>query len=199
MGLFGSDSYDVDEFVAEGQSAHVSDKRVAMVDEILHNDEEVYHTIHGPDAGIGTSRSQSEDSSTGTTGLAICVVTNQRIIIKVPHLMTDDRYTISYGNLDSAELNIKGVLGSRALTFNTGGKSYFISPMGDIDESDLNKLLNFVDKQSSEYSSKVENTTTQSKNKSIEERLERIKELKENGLISEGEYEKKRREILDDV
>jgi hypothetical protein len=199
MGLFGSDSYDVDEFVAEGQSAHVSDKRVAMVDEILHNDEEVYHTIHGPDAGIGTSRSQSEDSSTGTTGFALCVVTNQRIIIKIPHLMTDDRYTISYRNLDSAELNIKGVLGSRALTFNTGGKSYFISPMGHIDESELNKLLNFVDKQSSEYSPKIKNTTTQSKDKSIEERLEKIKELKRDGLISEGEYEKKRREILDDV
>jgi hypothetical protein len=199
MGLFGSDDYNVDELIAEGQSAHVSNKRVAMVDDILHKGEKVYHTIHGPDAGIGTSQSQSEDSSTGTTGFATCVVTNQRIIIKVPHLLTDDRYTISYGNLDSAELNIKGVLGSRALTFNTGGKSYFISPMGHIDESDLNKLLNFVDKQSSEYPSEMENSTTQSKNNPIEQRLEEIEKLKENDLISEEEYEKKRRDILDDV
>jgi len=189
MGLFGSDNYNVDEFVAEGQSSHVSNKRVAMVKDILQNGEKVYHTIRGPHAGVGVRKSQSESSSIGTAGFATCAVTNQRIIIIVPHITIDDRYTISYGNLNSAEFSVDGVLAQQALTFNTGGKSYFISPMGDTSKSDIDELLSFVDKQLSSRSS----------DNSVEKRLEKVNKLKEDGLISDEEYDEKRRNILDDV
>jgi hypothetical protein len=193
MGLFSDPDPDLGRHIPDRAGDTVSLEYIENLSEYLKDDEVVYHVIRGPKAGIGEGASDAEAESTGTKGFVTTGITDRRVIIRVPHFMTDDKYTIRYENIQGIEMRTKGALGFRVVTIHTGGKSYWVSPMGNMDGDDIHEIVDFVNKKIGSRESQSGAT------KSPKQRLSEIEDMRDDGLITESEYEEKRAEILDDV
>jgi hypothetical protein len=196
MGLFSSDEgdySDAEKHIPKDAADTVKPKYVDSVLDLLESDEMVYHVIRGRQAGIGNTAKDSESLSTSTRAENVTTAfTDRRVLIKVPHMMSDDQYIIRNENIQGSELHSEGVLAHRSVTIHTSGKSYFVCPMGTMDEDNLQDTIEFIDEQTA---TQKESTTSQT----AKERLEDLTELYKDGIISESEYNKKRKEILDEM
>lgn len=195
MGLFSSSDPDpsLERYVAENAGDTVKLAYIENLVDFLDEDEQVHHVIRGPSAGVGNTASDAETKSTGTKGMVTTGFTGRRVVIRVPHFMTDDRYVINYSNAEGIEMNTEGLLGSRSVTIHTGGKSYWIGVMGTMDGEDIHETVDFANERIADSSSQETET------KGPKQRLEELESMYEEGLVSESEYEEKRTEILDSL
>jgi hypothetical protein len=200
MGLFGGNDVDPAEFehyIADEAGPTVTPERIATIEEFLNEDEDVIHMLRVPTIKHGEA-DESENSSMSTqfTKTGTAAFTDDRIVVKIPHRLSDDQFIIHYHRIQSVAYNIEGMLGNRQFTVTTAAEKYRIGVHVKIDDEEVREIVDWVDKrvmrESEDGSSNGESTTAK-------ERLDELESLQEDGLISADEYEEKREEIIEDL
>ena len=177
--------------IAENAGPTAKPKFVSKIEGLLNDGEEVYHIIRGPHAGTGDTQFSADNKSTGTKGFVTTAFTDTRVLVRVPHFFADDRYSIQYEKIQGVELNSE-LVGNRSFTVHTSGKSYWIGVMGSMSSDDLHEIQHFVDRVISQNINQTPSSLPQV-------RLEQLTKLRDNGYLSEDEYESKRSEIISEI
>ncbi len=196
MGLFGPDEDDIilenANIDCEPQNDFVSKKQVKPIDDKLSPGEKVHYLFTG---GSGLEIDGEKDDRVGSTRTAI---TDQRILIKVSKTWGMGYQTIRYNNINGVTLN-EGVL-SVALVINTTGNRYkvYLTEAGAGSAQVGHEAVEFIRKKVrhiNQESSESENENSQDPI----EKLGQLKELMDEGVITEEEFNNKKKELLDEI
>lgn len=184
--------------IASDSGSTVTKERVDTIAEYLRNKEKVNHLLrvpsvhHGPDAD--TKSMVTKFTKTGTAAF-----TDDRVVIRIPHQMADDQFTIRYKNIENVAYNVEGLSGQRGFELTTPGEQYRIGVHYKIDDEEVREILDWVDEQAANASSTPATPEPPDVEQSPKDRLEELAKLRDEGLITEDEFEAKRAEILDEL
>jgi len=195
MGLFdrGSLGY-------EPEGDYVTRKRVKKVEDILDDNEKVMYLTRGSTVdveGSGSGESLFGDDrgrKSGSKGFVRAAITDRRIAVKIPQWLGNDERTIPYTNITSVDLDT-GLLKKR-LTLQTPGSTYHI----EVDEpgkSECRDATQFIRDKMSE--SNQPDVVMEESEPDPTEQLKRLKELHEDGVLTNDEFEKKKQNLLDKI
>lgn len=180
------------------QGDWVNAGRVEKVAELLDDDETVHYmwkggTIDVQGSGAGESIfGNSRDRKSSFKGI-YTAVTNKRIVIAIPQFLGDDERHIPYHSVTSADLDTGLV--SRRVSLQTKGQTYHVQAQGPSKE-ELRDAMKFVRNRVEEVNRPQASTVN---NPDPTEQLKNVQELYESGVISEEEYDEKRRTLLDKI
>jgi len=197
MGLFDStdeDTWQYREYKADDSGSTVIAKRIGDIAKYLNDDEKVVHLLKAANIEQGTG----EDNNSAATKLgeaATVAFTKNRVVMKVPHYLGDEQYTVRYERIQHVSYDIEGILGRRTFTIGTAGDTYRIGVHMAIDDQEVQEIVNWVDRK---VAKATESSDTESQ-QSTKERLNELEDLLDSGLISDEEYENKRDDILDGI
>ncbi|MFB6186841.1 MAG: SHOCT domain-containing protein, partial [Halobacteriaceae archaeon] len=122
-------------------------------------------------------------------GGAFTVITEQRVLIIANHLRGYDEHTIPYDSITAINLN-SGIF-SKRLTLQTRGATYHLSVTNSDDDEvqDAVEWLRERRRQGDSHDSTDDPL----------DRLEKLKNLYDNGAITEDEFEEKKASLLDEI
>lgn len=204
-GLFGSVQEKAEKFqeqVEENKknvqnSAHEkfhSQKRADEVNEYIDNSEKVEGVLKIS----GITHDDDDDSFLGENsggGIRnsnqVAIFTNERVLTRLPAFLSTDTSTIRYENIKSVETKYGMV--KRKLILRTSGEDYHLVAFDS--KPVINVASEFVREKISEG---AESSTVQVEESPIE-KIEQLKELYDNGAISEQEFKSKKEELLDEI
>lgn len=181
--------------VSDDAGSTVTQDRVDTISDFLQNSEKVVHLLrvpmvhHGPDA-------ENKSMSTKFTETGTAAFTNERVVIKIPHQMADDQFTIRYQNIQNVAYNLEGISGQRNFEITTPGEKHRIGVHYRIDDDEVREIVNWLDEKAAKAST---DTVTTNEEKSVKGRLSELQELKEEGFITNGEFEEKKSEIMEEL
>jgi hypothetical protein len=192
MGWFGTDKPDGKvriengELDCEPQNNAVTPSNVKKVDDALRNGEKVHYFTKADHINVD-GRTQS------VTGTAYVVVTDTRVIgRKISGLgNTVATISLSYHNISSVHLRTGRLISK--LEIGAKGEEYVFFAI-ETDDKTSERVVSFIQ---SEINA-INNDQTESNTDPID-KLERLAELKSDGVISESEYNEKKSDLLDDV
>lgn len=181
---------------AEPQGEWVTPDRVGKVQDLLDDDEVVHYmwrggTLDVEGSGAGDSIfGNDRDRKSSFKGI-FPAVTNKRIVIAIPQFLGDDERHIPYHSITSVDLDT-GLM-ARRVSLQTKGQTYHIQAQGP-SKDELRDAMRFIRE-------KVEEThqpqQVQATNKpDPTEQLKNIKELHEQGVLSDEEFEEKKQSLL---
>lgn len=182
---------------AEPQGDWVNSKWVKKVAELLDEDELVHYMWKGGTIDVeGSSAGESifgndRDRKSSFKGI-FTAVTNKRIVIAIPQYLGDDERHIPYHSITSVDLDTGLV--SRRVSIQTKGQTYHIQAQGP-SKDELRDAMKFIRE-------KVEEVNQPQQVQSVNEpdpteQLKNITELHENGVLSDEEFEEKKKSLLD--
>lgn len=200
MGLFGSSNdanlSEYERYLAEGAGETATVERVESIEEFLDDTEEVFHVLRVPSMKHGDPE-ESENSSTSTGGeVGTAAFTDERIVVKIPHRLSDDQFIIRYRNVQTVAFDTEGLFGKRQFTVTTAAEKYRLGVHYSIDDQQVRTIVDWVDEKATRASATDEDTAPA---RTPRERLTELESLYEDGLLSDDEYETKREEIVDDL
>lgn len=192
MGWFDTDKPDGEvriengELDCEPQNNAVTPSNVKKVDDALRDGEKVHYFTKADHINVD-GRTQS------VTGTAYVVVTGSRVIgRKVSGLgNTVATISLSYHNISSVHLRTGRLISK--LEIGAKGEEYVFFDI-ETDDKASERAISFIESKISAVNSDQTETDTDAIDK-----LERLAELKSDGVISENEYEEKKSELLDEV
>lgn len=192
MGWFGTDQPDGKvqiengELDCEPQNNAVTPSNVKIVDDALRNGEKVHYFTEADHINVD-GRTQS------VTGTAYVAVTDSRVVgRKISGLgNTVATISLSHHNISSVHLRTGRLISK--LEIGAKGEEYEFFAI-ETDDKTSEKVVSFIEKKIST----AKNDQTDSNTDAID-KLERLAELKTEGVISESEYKEKKSELLDDV
>lgn len=198
IGLF-SNKPDINEehlksYISEDSGPTVTEDRIATIIEMLKEDDKVMHILRIPTLSHGNSNSDNNKSHSTVGKSGTAAFTQERVVIKIPHIMANDQFTVRYTNILSVAYNLEGILGHRQFTITTAQEKYRMGVHFGIDDDEVREIVDWVDMMAAkgnEDTSKAQGSAT--------ERLEELTRLKEQGLVTDDEFEKKRAEIVESL
>lgn len=181
----------------EPQNAFVSKKRVKKMDEYLEPGEKVH--FFASDAG-GQLKIDGEKRD-GVTGV-LSVVTGQRVLFKSSKVIGGSQTSIDYRDISSVEVSF-GILQKR-LNLETDSKVFGIG-VGKIEKDEVQDMAQFIRRKMREAGQDTAGSTTDQSVSNTEhgedplDKLERLGELREDGVITEEEFQEKKQSLLDQI
>lgn len=180
---------------------YVTKKRIAKVESILDEGETVHYLTRGSTVDVeGSSAGSSlfgDDRSrkTGTRGWVRAAITDKRVAIKIPQWLGSDERSVPYNSITSVDLDT-GLLKKR-LSLQTPGQTYHIE-VDNPGKGECREAVRFIRSKISE--AKLPQVITQeSSDPDPTEQLKNIKELHDQGVLSEEEFEEKKQSLLDKI
>jgi hypothetical protein len=198
MGLFdnGSDEDIILENAdlnCEPQNAYVSKKRVKEIDEYLEPGEKVH--FFATDAG-GQLKidGEKEDNAMGVK----TAVTNKRVLFKTDKMIGGSQTSIDYRDISSVEVSFGMV--QKRLNLETDSKVFGIG-VGQIEKDEVQDMARFIrDKMRDEHQKDSSYTTGEGGSEDDPlDKLERLGKLRDDGVITEAEFEEKKQSLLDQI
>jgi len=196
MGLFDSgethlENADID---CQPQNEYVSIDTVAKIDDVLDRGEKVHFLAREAGEGVKVTSGGEEDKKVASGGHIRSAATDKRIVCKIPNLIGSEEISIPYESISTADLKT-GMVHTR-LSVQTDMKSYGIG-IGYLDDDECKRMHQFVREKVSEA-----NQQAQSQNHTSDDpldKLERLRDLKDDGTITEEEFEEKKSELMDQI
>lgn len=180
----------------EPQNEYVSEKTVSKVDDVLEKGEKVHFLAKGKGKGVKVRSSRIRKKRiVATKGFVRTAATDRRVVCKIPNLLFDEDVSIPYHNMTDIDFK-SGFVGSSFLIIHTDTKTYRID-IRQLHKDEGKRMTQFIQEKISE----VQYPTT-SQSKSSEDpfdRLERLQDLKNDGVISEEEFAEKKESLLDQI
>ena len=181
----------------EPEGEYVTAKRVKKIADILEDGEQVMYmtkggTIDVEGAGSGKSAFGSDRSRKNSLrGNIRTAITDRRIVIKIPQMLGDDQRVIAYHNIIGADLDT-GLVNKR-LSIQTSGPTYHIQ-VGAPGKKEAREIPTFIN-------NKIEQVRTSTGQSAADptEQLQRLQELRDDGVVSDEEFEEKRKKLLDQI
>jgi len=193
MGLFdiGDDDVQLEnaDLDCEPQNEFVSDKEVAPLDDRLNPGEKVHYLFTG---GAGLEINGEKGDRVGSTRTAI---TDERILIKTSKSIGTDYQTVRYENVSAVSVTTGMV--AVAITIDSGAKRYKVRLQQAMNSEEIaHEVVEFIRGETSE---KENQTNGGEDSESALDKLERLRDLKQDGIISEEELEEKKQDLMDDI
>lgn len=194
-----ADDSGTDESTQRGD--YVTEKRVAKVESILDEGETVHYLTRGSTVDVeGSSAGSSlfgDDRSrkSGTRGWVRAAITDKRVAIKIPQWLGSDERSIPYDSITSVDLDT-GLIKKR-ISLQTAGQTYHIEA-DEPGKEECREAVRFIREKISE-SKQPQVITQESSDPDPTEQLKNIKELHEQGVLSDEEFEEKKQSLLDKI
>ncbi|WP_135852909.1 PH domain-containing protein [Halorussus salinus] len=193
MGLFGSDS--TSEIDYEPESEFATAERIGKMEDVLDPDEKVMYLIKGKGIqekgeGAGAFGADVEGKNSILSSI-LTGATNKRLVSKIPQVTGDDEQTIPYSRIEGVDLDTGLV--SKKLTVKTSGSAYEFQ-VSDPDADEIREMARFIREKMKE--SQQTNAQAASQPDPTEQ-LKNIKELHDEGVLSDEEFEEKKNDLLD--
>lgn len=155
-------------------------KLIEKAKEHLESEEEILHGIKG---AYETKRFGQDSTRNG-----IFLATNKRIIFFAIKLTGYDMEVFPYSTISSIEMG-KGIMGHKITFFASGNKA----TMKWIKEGNVQEFINEV---KSRIGKKEETEPPKEIELDIPSQIKKLAELKDQGILSEEEFESKKKELL---
>lgn len=196
MGLFRSSDSGLD---YEPESDWVTEKRIKKMEDLLDEDERVQFmtvgsTIDVEGAGSGKSLFGNERSrKSGTRGYVRTAFTDDRIVVKIPQWTGSDQRKLTYDKILGVDLDT-GLVSNR-LTLQTAGPTWHIE-INQPGKGECRNLVSFIETKIGEMSQQPE---TDVQEIDPTKQLQRLKELHDDGLVTDEEFEEKRAKLVEKI
>jgi len=158
-------------------------KNLRLVNEHLQEDEEIKFSIFGV--------YEYELMGGDTVRNGIFVATDRRIVFFAKKMVGYDFESFPFENISSIEKS-KGMVG-HAITFYASGNKVKIKW---IDKGDVNEFSDYVNSMLGKKNL-GNNEQNSEDNNDIPSQLKKLSELRDQGILTDEEYEKKKAELLD--
>lgn len=188
-----------DDYLKLAKSDYVTEERVLKVADILDNDEPVYYITEGSTIDVeGSSAGSSlfgddRGRKSGTKGYVRAAFTDNRVAIKIPQVLGDDERSVPYHSITSVDLDTG--LRNKRISLQTPGQTYHIEAF-DPDKDECREITRYIREKISEINQQ-ETVVTQETDPT--EQLQNLKELHEQGAISDEQFEEKQEALLDKI
>ncbi|MFW5918181.1 MAG: PH domain-containing protein [Haloferacaceae archaeon] len=187
--------------IPDEHGAYVTDERVRKIQDVLDDDERVHYLTRGSTVDVeGSSAGQSlsgDDRSrkSGTRGYVRAAITDRRVVVKVPQWLGDDERTIPYRNVTSVDLDTGYVV--KRLSLQTPGQTYHIE-VHEPDKAEVREAVKFVRERIAE--AQTDTVVVEGAGEpDPTEQLKNVKQLHEDGVLTDEEFERKKQELLDKI
>lgn len=186
---------------SDGRGSYVTDKRLAKVESILDEGETVYYLTRGSTVDVeGSSAGKSlfgddRDRKSGTRGWVRAAITDKRVAIKIPQWLGSDERSIPYESITSVDLDT-GLVNKR-ISLQTPGQTYHIE-VHEPGKEETREAVKFIREKISE-ANQPQVVTQEASDPDPTEQLKNIKELYDEGVLSEEEFEEKKKSLLDEI
>jgi hypothetical protein len=183
------------------QGAYVTADRIKKVESILDENETVHYLTSGSTVDVeGSSAGQSlfgDDRSrkTGTRGYVRAVITDKRVAVKVPQWLGSDERSVPYQNITSVDLDTGLVI--KRLTLQTPGQTYHIDAQ-EPGKEEVRDAVRFIRQKITE-SNKDTVVVEDSSEPDPTDQLKNLKELHDDGVLTDEEFEKKKQSLLEKI
>jgi|GEM_PF-7062942 len=181
------------------QGDWVTPERLEKVIELLDDEETVHYmwrggTIDVEGSGAGESIfGNDRDRKSSFKGI-YTAVTNKRIVIAVPQVLGDDERHIPYRSVTSVDLDT-GVL-SRRVSLQTKGQTYHIQAQGP-SKDEIRSAMKFIREKVEELHQTQQVVNTNEPDPTVQ--LQNLKQLHDEGVVSDEEFEKKKANLLEKI
>ena len=197
MGLFSTDDKDIQlenaDIDCEPQNDFVSPAEVKPIDEKLDPGEKVHFVFTG---GSGL---QIDGEKKSNTGKSRTTITDRRVLLKVESgalLAGHEYHSFNYGDISSVT-KAEGMIKQR-LDVETSSKTYGVYlTQASFSDGVGDQAVEFIRKKQGEADSKEKQDTEQQVDPI--EKIKDLKQLKEEEVITESEFEEKKSELLDQI
>lgn len=165
---------------------YVTEKRIRKIESILDSSEKVHYFASGQKVSVNGEEKQA------AVKLTRIAFTDRRVAVKIPQTLGTDERTIPYEQIRSIDLNT-GII-NKEIVLQTGDsyKLYIMNP----GKAECRQIVKFVREKMKEDKTQGQN---QAQNDDPLDKLERLKDLKEQGALTEEEFSQKKSEILDQI
>lgn len=155
------------------------DKLIEKAKEHLDNDEQVVVGV------LGTYETKIMNQDSVRSGALIA--TNKRLVFFAKKLMGYDLEVFPYSNISSIEAS-KGLMGHKINIFSSGNK---VKMKWIKDGENMKKLIGYTKDNIGKSHAGQSNSSTDTA-----EQIKKLSELKEQGILTQEEFESKKRELL---
>ncbi|TKR25884.1 PH domain-containing protein [Natronomonas salsuginis] len=182
-----------------GRGAYVTDTRIKKVESVLDDDETVHYLTRGSTVDVeGSSAGTSlfgDDRSrkSGTKGYVRAAITDKRVAVKIPQWLGSDERSIPYDSITSVDLDT-GLVNKR-ISLQTPGQTYHIE-VHEPGKDECRDAVRFIREKISE-TKQQQVITQESADPDPTEQLKNIKQLHDEGVLTEKEFEEKKQSLLD--
>ncbi|GAB7010068.1 PH domain-containing protein [Halorubrum trueperi] len=201
MGLFSNDDAEIPEhWRTEPQGEYVTKERIEKIEDVLDDGEAPHYITRGSTVDVeGSSAGSSlfgDDRSrkSGTRGWVRSVYTDGRVVVKIPQWLGSDERSIPYDSITSVDLDT-GLVNKR-ISLQTPGQTYHIEAQ-EPGKDQVREIVSFIREKISE-ANEPDTVVAESEPDPLD-RIEKLSELHEQGVISDEEFEEKRQSLLDEV
>lgn len=187
--------------IANEHGAYVTAERIEKIESVLDDSEKVHYLTRGSTVDVeGSSAGSSlfgDDRSrkSGTKGYVRAAITDKRVVVKVPQWLGSDERSVPYQNITSVDLDT-GLINKR-LSLQTPGQTYHIE-VHEPDKDEVRNAVKFIRNKITE--SQEEQVVVQGNDEpDPTEQLQNLKELHEEGVLTDAEFEEKKQSLLDKI
>lgn len=188
-----------DHIATDRVGSWVDEKWVKKVHDLLDDDEKVHYMWKGGTIDVeGSSAGDSifgndRDRKSSFKGI-YTAVTNKRIVIAIPQYLGDDERHIPYHSATSVDLDTGLV--NRRVSIQTKGQTYHIQAQGP-SKDELREAMRFV-REKIEEANRPQQVQAESSPDPTEQ-LKNLKELHQEGVLTDEEYKSKKQSLLDKI
>ncbi len=175
---------------AEPQGSWVTESRITKLGNVLETGEAVHYMFRGSSLDIEGGGPEDKSSLTGV----FTAITDKRIAINVSQFLGDDERYIPYSSIISCDLDTGVAL--RYVTISTMNLTYKIG-VSQPSDSELREALQFIRKKATAAKDAANETGRSAPDPT--EQLKNIKELHDEGVLSDEEFNEKKRQLLDRI
>ncbi len=173
------------------KSKNFAEEDYEAVKEYLDSDEEPEYILKG--ASISIEGGNSEDRKGSLTGTARTAVTEKRVLTVVPQkIMGEDTKSVSYEDMGGVDFN-KGLM-NKYLKFQSHGRTYKIHTR---DAEKTKKAIKYIRDRKQKL--EKEKQSSGGPENDPTEQLKNIKELHDQGVLTDEEFEEKKSDLLDKI
>lgn len=185
----------------DNRGDYVTESRIKKIKDVLDDGEKIYYLTRGSTVDVegssaGTSLfGDNRSRKSGTRGYVRAAITGKRIVIKVPQWLGNDERSIPYSNITSVDLDT-GLVNKR-ISLQTPGQTYHIE-VHEPDKPEVRDAIKFIRDKITE--SQQEKVVVQGDDEpDPTEQLKNLKELHEQGVLTDDEFAEKKQSLLDQI
>jgi hypothetical protein len=188
-------------YIADEHGEFVTPEKIEKLEDVLDSSEEVHYMTEGSTVDVeGSSAGNSlfgdnRSRKMGTRGYVRSAITNKRVVVKIPQFLGNDERYIPYRNITSVDLDT-GLIYKR-ISLQTPGQTYHIEVI-DPGKDEVRKAVKFIRDRLNDVQS---NNLVVDSNSEPDptQQLKNVKELYEEGFLTESEFEDKKQSLLDKI
>lgn len=186
--------------IADEHGEYVTPARVEKIADILDPDEQVHYLTRGGTIDVeGSSAGNSlfgndRSRKSGTSGYVRAAITDRRIVVKIPQFLGNDERSVPYDSITSVDLDT-GLVNKR-LSLQTAGQTYHIQ-VHEPGKGETREAIKFIREKISE--AKQGAVGGQATEPDPTEQLKNIKELHDQGVLTDEEFNEKKQSLLDKI